>query len=439
MALTFPSTPNVNDIYQPSGSAASYRWTGTYWQIRQSANPLFGANQSGSLLQIDAAGYPVASPIVVINGQMSVTASSATSASFASSASLATTSSYSLTASLALTASSVQTLRQQVTISGSLIMGNETNTTTGTNTTTIGVTNSTAGNYSYARGDSNTVSGSFSTAIGAGHTISASNALAIGSGNIIYADSAMAFGGLNTALGNRSVVGGLLNKSLSNDQFIVGAYGLAVSSSTAAFIVGGGPFSQQPRNLIHAELDTVRITGSLELSGSIRIATGSITASLFGTASALSTNVVPYYIQAGNATGQTIPSQQVTTVTGWTTSVQSTGSSWNPTTGIFTCPRAGWYRLRGALTYTNNTASINREFNTIISVNDGNTYTGWTFRQTATSAITMTTPVEAIHLLAVGDTVRIKTYQDSLGNVALSNRADINLLTIQELPNFITK
>jgi hypothetical protein len=113
MALTFPSNPNTNQIFQPSGSAASYRWTGTYWQIRQSANPLFGANQSGSILQIDAAGYPVASPITITNGQMTVTASSATSAS------LATSASWSNTASFATTASSVNTLNQDVTISGS--------------------------------------------------------------------------------------------------------------------------------------------------------------------------------------------------------------------------------------------------------------------------------------------------------------------------------
>jgi hypothetical protein len=114
MALTFPSTPNVNDIYQPSGSAASYRWTGTYWQIRQSANPLFGANQSGSVLQIDAAGYAVASPVIITSGIMSVTASTATSASFsststsasfASSASNATSASFSTSASFATSAS----------------------------------------------------------------------------------------------------------------------------------------------------------------------------------------------------------------------------------------------------------------------------------------------------------------------------------------------
>jgi hypothetical protein len=184
--------------------------------------------------------------------------------------------------------------------------------------------------------------------------------------------------------------------------------------------------------------DRHQVTGSLLLSGSM-IVTGSITASLFGTASALSTNAVPYYIQAGNSSGQSIPSNAVTTITGWTNTLVSTGSAWNASTGTFTCPRAGWYRLRGAVSYVANTASINREFNTIISVNDGNTYTGWTFRQTATSVVTMTTPVEAIHQLAVGDTVKIKTYQDSLGQVSLSSRADITLITIQELPNFITK
>jgi hypothetical protein len=310
MALTFPSTPNVNDIYQPSGSAASYRWTGTYWQIRQSANPLFGANQSGSVLQIDAAGYAVASPVVLINGQMSVTASSATSASFS-----------------------------------------------GTSTSA-----------SFASSASNATSASFSTS--ASFATSAS-----------YSESS--------------------SYSISSSFATSASYGLSASFATSS---------------------------SYGLSASFAV-----------TASNLTSNVTPYYIQAGNATGESIPNQQVTTITGWTNTLVSTGSAWNATTGIFTCPRAGWYRLRGAVSYAGNDAAIGREFNVIVSVNGGNTYTGWTFKQTANSVIITPPPVEAIHFLNVNDTVQIRTYHDSQASRSLIIRGDVNLMTIQELPNFITK
>jgi hypothetical protein len=143
---------------------------------------------------------------------------------------------------------------------------------------------------------------------------------------------------------------------------------------------------------------------------------------------------VPIYVQAGNNSGQTIPTAAVTTITNWTTSVNTLPSAWNATTGVFTCPRAGWYRLRGSVTYATNTGAAGTEFNTILSVNGGNSYTGWVFKQAAANVITPTTPVEAIHFLNVNDTVVVRTYQITGSPLALIGRVDVNLLTIQELP-----
>jgi hypothetical protein len=315
MALTFPSNPNVNDIYQPSGSAASYRWTGTYWQIRQSANPLFGASQSGSVLQIDAAGYAVASPVVIINGQMSVTASTATSASFS-----------------------------------------------GTSTSA-----------SFASSSSNATSASFSTS--ASFTTTSS-----------YAVSS--------------------SFATTSSYAVSASYGLTASFAT---------------------------TASYGLSASF-----ATTASFAVTASNLSSNVTPYYIQAGNASGQSMPTGQ-TIVTNWTTTANNTGSAWNATTGIFTCPRMGYYRLRAQVAYTANTGSINAEFNIGIAINGAIAFTGVNFKQVASSVFMPVPPAEGIRLLNAGDVVSFLTYHNAGGNISLWNRGDINLITIQELPNFITK
>jgi hypothetical protein len=129
----------------------------------------------------------------------------------------------------------------------------------------------------------------------------------------------------------------------------------------------------------------------------------------------------------------------VTTITGWTNTVNTVPGAWNSTTGIFTCARAGWYRLRGAVSYANNTAAIGSEFNVIISVNGSNSFTGWTFKETANGVIVAPVPVEGIAFLNVGDTVQFRTYHDSSASRSLIPRVDVNLMTIQELPSTIAR
>jgi hypothetical protein len=99
------------------------------------------------------------------------------------------------------------------------------------------------------------------------------------------------------------------------------------------------------------------------------------------------------------------------------------------------------YRVRTSITYATNTGGIGAEYNVIIAVNGNAIYTGWTFKQTTSNVITPVTPVDALISLNVGDTITIRTFQTSgaSGGLALQSRADVNLLTIQELPNLISK
>ena len=39
MALNFPSSPSVGQVFTDSTSGNTYRWTGTYWKSYSTVNP----------------------------------------------------------------------------------------------------------------------------------------------------------------------------------------------------------------------------------------------------------------------------------------------------------------------------------------------------------------------------------------------------------------
>jgi len=146
----------------------------------------------------------------------------------------------------------------------------------------------------------------------------------------------------------------------------------------------------------------------------------------------------PIYIQAGNSSGQSMPAGS-TTITNWTTNVNTVPGGWNAATGIFTCPRAGWYRVSVAIIYSANTSGINTEFNVGIAINGSVNATGVVFRETANNTYTAVPSVETVRYLNVGDTVSFISYNNGNTGMTLWARADINVMTIQELPNQIIK
>jgi hypothetical protein len=156
------------------------------------------------------------------------------------------------------------------------------------------------------------------------------------------------------------------------------------------------------------------------------------------TSNTLSTNYIPYYIQAGNNSGQAMP-VGLTTITNWTNVTVSTGSAWNATTGVFTVPRTGYYKLRASIIYTANTAPVNSEFNVGIAVNGVVNFTSTHFRTSNSSYYTQIPPAEGILYLTAGNTITFVSYQSGGSTINLWDRADINTITIQELTNYVTK
>ena len=155
----------------------------------------------------------------------------------------------SFTGSLLGTASYVNPLNQQVIITGSLIQGLEGNIATGEYSHAEGSITKATGDYSHAEGDNTQAIGNYSHAEGQ-DTI---------------------------ALGQYSHAEGYNTITSASYQHVQGQWN-ATSSVPAAFIVGNGTDNNNRSNLIYAAGNEVQISGSL-------IVNGSITGSLFGTAS----------------------------------------------------------------------------------------------------------------------------------------------------------
>jgi hypothetical protein len=149
-------------------------------------------------------------------------------------------------------------------------------------------------------------------------------------------------------------------------------------------------------------------------------------------------NVTPIYIQAGNSSGQLMPSGS-NNITGWTTNVNTVPGGWDTTNGIFTCPRASWYSVSISIIYDQNTSSINTEFNIGIAINGSVNATGVTFKETGNNVFVAVQPTQTIRYLNVGDTVRFVSYNNGTTGMKLWSRADINIMAIQELPSRIVR
>lgn len=143
------------------------------------------------------------------------------------------------------------------------------------------------------------------------------------------------------------------------------------------------------------------------------------------------------YVQAQNGSQQSIPFNTITSITNWTNVTTQNAAEWNASTGVFTATKVGIYLVSSFLTYANASANQGSEWNVTIGKNGTSQITAWNFSNT--SAISIIRPTQFANMiitLAVGDTLTIRGFQNLNGSaVALSDRANANILTIQELPS----
>lgn len=147
-------------------------------------------------------------------------------------------------------------------ITGSLVNGQE-NTASGSYSHAEGLGTQAIGEYSHAEGRSTQATARYSHAEG-------SNTQAIGGHSHAEGNSTLAIG-----IGSHAEGFGTIAKG--DCQHVQGQYNIS-SSQQSAFIIGNGTNDSNRSNLVFAVGNTVEITGSLNVSGSI-------TGSLFGTSS----------------------------------------------------------------------------------------------------------------------------------------------------------
>jgi hypothetical protein len=134
-----------------------------------------------------------------------------------------------------------------------------------------------SGSWSHAEGRSAISIGAFSHAEGRDTVASGSNSHAEGNNTQAIGDNSHAEGAATQAIGQGSHAEGFNTVASGSYQHVQGQYNL-FSSAESAFIIGNGTSGAARSNLVFASGSQFQITGSLRVSGSI-------TGSLFGTAS----------------------------------------------------------------------------------------------------------------------------------------------------------
>jgi len=141
---------------------------------------------------------------------------------------------------------------------------------------------------------------------------------------------------------------------------------------------------------------------------------------------------------ARNASGQSIPSASSTTITGWTKEIDS-HSTFDASTGIYTIPVSGKYRVSGEATYSSAVVNSATQYSIQLQRDSGSGYSdyvilGGTFAlATATNLMSINGSVSIS--CNAGDKLRLQTYQSSGGSRTLLAQNTWNYFTLERVGN----
>lgn len=138
---------------------------------------------------------------------------------------------------------------------------------------------------------------------------------------------------------------------------------------------------------------------------------------------------------SGNAGGQTIASGAQTTVTTWTTTL-NTGNGFNITSGVFTAPATGQYMVECHMGMNGTTWAAGNVLQLIIRKNAANYALGTTVAHVALAGTLMATAVCSLVDLVASDTVDIQIFHNGTGNGTTSTALGTvgNRLSITRVP-----
>lgn len=147
----------------------------------------------------------------------------------------------------------------------------------------------------------------------------------------------------------------------------------------------------------------------------------------------------PYLLSVKKTTAQTITTAPgVVTVTGWEVPyLDNTGGSWNSTTGTFTVPRTGNYKITASLLFQVNGLVYNTEYSVQLLRNGTNVGSNGTFAQVTNalySKFISTGTLVSILSLVQGDQLKVAAFQNSGVSVSTYNpNGNFNYLMIEEI------
>jgi hypothetical protein len=183
------------------------------------------------------------------------------------------------------------------------------------------------------------------------------------------------------------------------------------SSSTIAQITDGGDFSATAE-------DNTPIGQTVPSSGE------------FTTLNASGNDSLTY----GNTSGQSIPNNSSTTITGWTEVFDRLGVNFNASTGVFTAPTTGYYNISSGISFTQSTPSTTNEvFSLNVIANSQNLCNGADYIQ-ATSDVSHTASASCNVFLTASQTAFVQAYQNSGSSVTLSTGSGSNYISINRIP-----
>jgi hypothetical protein len=135
-----------------------------------------------------------------------------------------------------------------------------------------------------------------------------------------------------------------------------------------------------------------------------------------------------------NTSGQSIPNNTATTITGFTKVVDRVNANFNAATGTFTAPATGYYQVSGAITFGTATG-VSPSAYTIAVVANGVTVAQGRVDQgtTASVAVQVAIPLTVVSL-AAGQTIIIQATQNTGSARTLSTAAALNFVSINRLP-----
>lgn len=138
-------------------------------------------------------------------------------------------------------------------------------------------------------------------------------------------------------------------------------------------------------------------------------------------------------VDASSPAVQSIPNSTSTTVTNWTENTDANGN-FNPVTGIFTAPRAGWYLVCAEVTYASASFAAASEA-TVVLIKNGATQISAARKvvDAAVVAAQSTPHFSREVLLAANDTLEIRAFQSSGAAVNTAGNSN-TFLTISEKP-----